>query len=251
MQSRFRMRGTILSFFVLLLIIVAVIAIPPRPATFYGKINSGTAPEGLLVEGKIDGITYASTYSVRLSDTLVYYNIEIPGDDPDTSEKDGGSSGDLIEFYVEGNKADQTEAWGEGKAMLLDLTVDLSSLDCETDDDCNYLDDSYCSGFQLVIEEGVCDAGSCIVESSQACDFGCGAECIDSCADTECDVLDECVGTDFYDYSDVPNSCNGCLCSHNSCGAPTIIEDDYRCRFSHTGKDFGENPFSGLSAPWS
>jgi hypothetical protein len=65
------------------------------------------------------------------------------------------------------------------------------------------------------------------------CSVGnCGAECdsANACPSTECDNLDGCAGLDYYDYSDVSNSCSsGCACSRNACTAPTIIRNDARC----------------------
>ena len=68
---------------------------------------------------------------------------------------------------------------------------------------------------------------------SYSCSVGnCGAECDSShpCAATECDYLDSCVGRDYYDYSDVANSCiGGCTCTNSACGAPVVIRNDSRC----------------------
>ena len=68
---------------------------------------------------------------------------------------------------------------------------------------------------------------------SYSCIVGnCGAECDSGhpCAATECDYLDSCVGRDYYDYSDVANSCiGGCTCTNSACGAPVVIRNDSRC----------------------
>jgi hypothetical protein len=60
----------------------------------------------------------------------------------------------------------------------------------------------------------------------------CSAQCeINSdCVATECDTLDACVGNDYYDYSDVANTCLGnCSCEQKSCTQKTILTNDARC----------------------
>jgi peptidoglycan/xylan/chitin deacetylase (PgdA/CDA1 family) len=78
----------------------------------------------------------------------------------------------------------------------------------------------------------VCTTGSETI--SHTCNVTtCGAQCdtIHSCAATECNNLDTCVGKNYYDYSNVSNSCQaGCTCETNACGAPVIITNDPRCR---------------------
>ncbi len=83
-----------------------------------------------------------------------------------------------------------------------------------------------------------CDEGteSCTTGSStivHTCDvITCGADCdsTHSCANTECDNQDGCVGNNYYDYSDIANTCgSSCSCTANSCTNPTITTNDPRC----------------------
>jgi len=134
--------------------------------------------------------------------------------------------------------------------------------DCEDNDDCEanecsetYYD--YCNGKKLVeydsdkvkdlttIEDSCenacqdncsctdCDVDCSPSETNEYCvRCTCGAECDDDshCPDTDCDHLDGCVGNDYHDYDDVPNSCLGsCECTDNQCGSPTIYPNDPRC----------------------
>ncbi|MCX6748745.1 MAG: hypothetical protein NT076_04000, partial [Candidatus Pacearchaeota archaeon] len=57
----------------------------------------------------------------------------------------------------------------------------------------------------------------------------CGATCENNedCEETVC--TSGCVGNDWYEYSDVSNSCNSCGCGQNECGEPTVIPNDKRC----------------------
>jgi len=90
----------------------------------------------------------------------------------------------------------------------------------------------YFIGFNSVCNESTdaCTTGT--VSLTHACSVGlCSAECDanHSCSPTSCDVNDGCAGSDYYDYSDVSNSCSGCLCSHNECSNPVISHNDSRC----------------------
>jgi len=78
---------------------------------------------------------------------------------------------------------------------------------------------------------GTCSTGNSTITHS--CDMQCGAECAsdNDCPATDCDNLDDCQGNDYYDYTDVSNSCiSGCACKHNQCGVPTIYPNDTRCQ---------------------
>ena len=76
-------------------------ALPLMPHRFYGAVTlAGTpASNGTLVEATINNITYASTTTMagKYGYTPAFY---VPADDPDTPEKEGGVSGDTIDFYV-------------------------------------------------------------------------------------------------------------------------------------------------------
>jgi hypothetical protein len=68
----------------------------------------------------------------------------------------------------------------------------------------------------------------------------CGAECdqTSDCAATSCAHLNGCRGRDYYNYTDVPNSClDSCLCGKNSCGSPDISYNDSRCTPCQTDND--------------
>jgi len=72
-------------------------AVPQMPHRFWGSVTVAGQPalNGTLVEAKINNITYASTTTLNGN-----YDFQVPADDPDTPEIEGGKTGDLILFYV-------------------------------------------------------------------------------------------------------------------------------------------------------
>jgi len=77
-------------------------AVPQIPHRFWGSVTVAGQPalNGTLIEAKINNITYASTTTLNGN-----YDFQVPADDPDTPEIEGGKTGDLILFYVAGTYA--------------------------------------------------------------------------------------------------------------------------------------------------
>jgi len=104
---------------------------------------------------------------------------------------------------------------------------------CTNIPDNNSLTFDFRNPFTSVCDETAkaCTSGNSTVTST--CNVTtCGAQCdaIHSCAATECNNLDKCIGNDYYDYSNVSNTClSGCTCENNSCGSPAITYNDSRC----------------------
>ncbi len=46
---------------------------------------------------------------------------------------------------------------------------------------------------------------------------------------TECDQMDACVGPDYYDYTDQPETCVAYMCEGTACSDPVISYNDPRC----------------------
>jgi PKD repeat protein len=124
------MRGKIKVIMCCILLVTALTAgflkvqcVPPMPHRFYGYVTvaGAPAPDGTLVAAKIAGITYASTTTV---DGKYGYAVafNVPADDPDTPEKEGGQEGDTIEFYVAGRYA-TSYAFEYGAITQLNLTI--------------------------------------------------------------------------------------------------------------------------------
>lgn len=102
---------------------------PSPPCVFYGYVNVGGKPaqDGLNVTAVISGTTLKWTTETR-SGTYGWpakgsSSFEIPSNDPETPEKDGGVNGDRIEFYVNGTNTNQTATFESGSAKKSDLSI--------------------------------------------------------------------------------------------------------------------------------
>jgi len=102
---------------------------------------------------------------------------------------------------------------------------------CNNNPDSNLLTLDYRALFTSICNAHVCTTGDLTI--THTCNVAtCGATCdaTHPCTATECDNLDGCVGSDYYNYNDVSNAClAGCTCENNACGNPTIIPNDPRC----------------------
>lgn len=85
--------------FVLTLIFLVLVEIagahPEMPHTFYGYVAN--APDGAMVTAVVNNISASST----ISDGW-YTNLDVPADDPDTPAIEGGTNGDIIYFFING-----------------------------------------------------------------------------------------------------------------------------------------------------
>jgi hypothetical protein len=99
-------------------------AVPPPPSIFHGTITfeGQTAPDGIPILALINDAQYATSY-VQIDQGNSVYSLEVPGDDLDTPEREGGREGDTIQFALPGMPADQTGLWHSGANVLLNLTV--------------------------------------------------------------------------------------------------------------------------------
>jgi hypothetical protein len=99
-----------------LLLPVSALAMPATPHQFYGTVSfdNGSAPNGLLVEAKIDNTVVGSTLTNngRYGDSVFY--IEDPS---------GNRNGKTIEFYVSGINSGETYIFSNGASTNLNLTV--------------------------------------------------------------------------------------------------------------------------------
>jgi len=124
------MRGKIKAITCYILLVAALTAsflnvqcVPQMPHRFYGyvTVDGAPAPDGTLITAKIAGVTYASTTTVdgKYGYTTAF---NVPADDPDTPEKEGGQTGDTIEFYVAGKYA-TSYTFEYGGITYLNLTI--------------------------------------------------------------------------------------------------------------------------------
>jgi hypothetical protein len=130
------MRKAIIVNLVVLLLICAWIpevarAPPPLPpCVFYGYVYTGGRPakDGLNVTAVISGTslkwsteTKNGTYGWPLKGSTY---LEIPSDDTETAEKDGGVTGNHIEFYVDGvHSTGQTATFDSGGVVRTDISI--------------------------------------------------------------------------------------------------------------------------------
>ncbi len=98
---------------------------PQLPASFYGTVTiaGAYAPQDTVITAGHNGVIYASR-TVFLTDDVSYYRINVPEDNPDTLEHDGGTAGETIEFTVNGIPARETATWISGSNVDLPLTTD-------------------------------------------------------------------------------------------------------------------------------
>ncbi len=124
------MKGKTISMSVVMIILLiasatVVEAAPPWPSSFYDTVkwnNGNNVPEGTTVSAWINGVKYAETESQMDSGDSVYA-IDVPGDDLETTEVEGGVEGDTIVFKVGDSTASQTGTWHTGTDVELNLTA--------------------------------------------------------------------------------------------------------------------------------
>jgi len=111
---------------------------------------------------------------------------------------------------------------------------------CTNDPDNNPFTWDYRNAFTSQCNE---DTDSCTIGNSEinhTCDVThCQAQCDAThlCANTICSTQSGCQGNDYYTYNDVANSCTeGCTCTENACGTPTISYNDSRCTECQTNE---------------
>jgi len=110
---------------IVLILPAVALAVPAMPHQFYGIVSftNGPAPDGLLVEAKvINGVSIVSTESTVTKNGKYGY-------DPLFKVEDNNStlSGETIEFYVDGIKANETAIFNNGASTPLNLTIPGSS----------------------------------------------------------------------------------------------------------------------------
>ncbi len=89
---------------------------PPLPSSFYGEVHFSDSPPaaGDTLEAYLPGVIgpAATTTLADTSGTLTY-SIDIPGDTEGTAKKEGGLSGELITFKINGRVV-ATATWQSG-----------------------------------------------------------------------------------------------------------------------------------------
>jgi len=99
-------------------------SIPSLPHKFWGTVKKDGAnvPDGTTVSAWIGPTRYAET-TTRAEGGDSVYQLDVPGDDPEESGKQGGVPGDIITFRIEGEAAAQTAVFASGGGTPLNLTT--------------------------------------------------------------------------------------------------------------------------------
>jgi len=97
---------------------------PLLPYSPYGTVTVNGAParDGLAVTAWIGNVQYAATTTRNGG----WYALDVPADNPETAEKDGGTSGEVVTFRVSGCTATPTGTW-QGGSFRLDLSASVPS----------------------------------------------------------------------------------------------------------------------------
>jgi hypothetical protein len=107
---------------------IRALAFPRISAYYYGtaKINGQNVPLDTVISAWINGVRYdkdSVTYLDEHGDTA--YFLEVPGDDTDTAQKEGGAPGETVVFKI-GNletTADKQVVWQEAAYEQINLTA--------------------------------------------------------------------------------------------------------------------------------
>jgi hypothetical protein len=100
-------------------------AVPPLPHTVFGSVKSNGAdvPDGTVVSAWIGEVLYGSTMTQTYEGGSVFV-FRVPGDNPDTTEKEGGIPGEAISFRVGSDGADPVLYFVPGGGTRVNLTSD-------------------------------------------------------------------------------------------------------------------------------
>lgn len=99
-------------------------AFPPLPSSFYGTVKNygNNVPDGTTIGAVINGVTDGQTSSFTYEGESWYF-FDVLGDDPETSEREGGREGETITFKVNGQLAIPNAEWHSGVLAQADLNI--------------------------------------------------------------------------------------------------------------------------------
>ncbi|MDA1348441.1 MAG: hypothetical protein O3A47_06190, partial [Chloroflexi bacterium] len=108
-------------------------AVPLPPAVFYGTVSVGGEPagDGVEIKAKIGGVNYAfapnqpANVPRTVDGTYGQFSVfQVLADDPDTSAKEGGKSGDTLVFSLGGStEVAATATFTGGSVTELNLSI--------------------------------------------------------------------------------------------------------------------------------
>ena len=108
----------------LLLAGVSAWAVPPLPSSFYGRVtlDGEDVSPGVEISARINGVKYADT-TVLSYEGHSAYAINVPGDDNETPEVEGGVEGDIVVFYIADYRAAETAVWHSATNVEHDVST--------------------------------------------------------------------------------------------------------------------------------
>lgn len=97
---------------------------PILPSSFYGTVmvNGAYVSDGTIISAWIGSTRFAEVGTFTFEAKSVY-TLEIPADNPGTTQKEGGQEGDTIVFKIGSAPADQTGTWHSGTNVELNLAA--------------------------------------------------------------------------------------------------------------------------------
>lgn len=97
---------------------------PILPSSFYGTVmvNGAYVSDGTIISAWIGSTRFAEVGTFTFEAKSVY-TLEIPADNPGTTQKEGGQEGDTIVFKIGSAAADQTGTWHSGTNVELNLAA--------------------------------------------------------------------------------------------------------------------------------
>ena len=102
----------------------AFASVPPRPSSFYGAaaVDGDAMPSATIVSAWIGGAAYVEALVFSAGDVSAY-RLDVPADDPETPEIEGGRDGDAVVFKIAGVETPETAVFQSGTHQRLDLTT--------------------------------------------------------------------------------------------------------------------------------
>jgi hypothetical protein len=99
---------------------------PPLPFSPYGtvKVSNANVPNWVVISALCGGKTFRQTTTMINSGESWYFNLDIPGDDAETSGvKEGCASNETVTFKIGDLTASQTAPWVSGGTSRLSITA--------------------------------------------------------------------------------------------------------------------------------
>ena len=111
-----------------LLSVTAASAIPVPPHQFYGSAQIDGMPidDGYTIDAQIDSVSYSTCISGSGTYGYAPELLKVKADDPMTGDKEGGTNGETVEFYIGTVKASEDFVFAD--SSLTELTLHFESV---------------------------------------------------------------------------------------------------------------------------